>query len=122
MNRMVFKYLSATVEIAESFGEPTWKVVNLKSEEPGRMHATVLMTGLCEWADERKIDLFLIAQASGDPRKGTLNNDQLMRFYEKFGFKKDNDHRIRPNKMLRPHDPYYHDPIRWIGSQKKQSL
>lgn len=87
MTRQSYKYETASLELRPSFGDNSWKVINLRSGIPRQGHATVLLDSICKLADEIGMDLWLEAQRSGNPGEGTMSNKELERFYSKFGFK-----------------------------------
>lgn len=58
------------------------------SQDRGKGHATGLLRRVIEWADENDLELFLRAQAYGHPVQTILDNNQLLKFYGKFGFER----------------------------------
>lgn len=82
-------YRSARVEVTVWEDESIGSVSNLWADYRERGHATQLLKRLVKIADQMKLDLILEVAAYGtnnDP-----NNDQLTRFYKKFGFKTTGD-------------------------------
>jgi GNAT superfamily N-acetyltransferase len=62
-------------------------LVNKKIRNKG--YANQLLVEVCKWADQEKINILIDINPYGD-----LNYDQLLRFYQKFGFK------LNKNKQL----------------------
>lgn len=59
------------------------------------------------WADEHRWVLLLLAQAQRHP-DNEMTNEQLMRFYEKHGFKRQTEY-VREIRMIRHPSQEIHD-------------
>lgn len=97
-NTLTFRHGSASaLLLIYEFGPCL--VTTLYSNDPGKGHAKAVMQEIVDYADERGLSLALSARQFNNERG--LNNDQLILFYEKFGF-----HLIHPrtesNSMVRP--------------------
>ena len=84
--RKVFLYHSAHVHFLINDDGKSAKVVDLLSARKGQGDATQVMCRAMDYADENGIHLWLEVQRYGKPQ-GALNNEELVRFYEKFGFR-----------------------------------
>lgn len=84
--RKTFLYHSAQVCLLLE-NDKTAKVVDVFSARKGQGDATEAMRRAMEYADENGIPLWLEVQRYGKPQ-GALNNEELVRFYEKFGFRR----------------------------------
>lgn len=82
--KAIFTCQSAQVTMTHSDSK-TAKLSNLYSQERGKGHATSLLEEVMDYADKNGISLWLEVQRYGNPRNG-LDNSQLIRLYEKFGF------------------------------------
>lgn len=82
--KTVFKFQSARVTL-EHFDNGTAKLSGLYSEERGQGHASELLMEVTRYADKHELAMWLILQRFGDPHGG-LSNQQLVSFYQKFGF------------------------------------
>lgn len=78
-------YESTSVEIFMDWDKRVGRLSNLFSVVRGNGYASKLLNDICDWADENRIDLWLVAKPFGVPR-GALDQNQLIDFYEKFGF------------------------------------
>lgn len=74
-------------------------VDSLYSRTPGQGHARGVMERIIRHADQNGLTLRLIARQFGNPHG--LRNDELVVFYEKFGFVIEGD-RKPPITMVRP--------------------
>lgn len=92
-----FRYMDATATVT-AFERKFWILHNVYSTSRGKGEATKLMEMICEWADTRGIKLRILVNAYGP--HPTLTNDQLERWYSKFGFVRD-DNGYRPYTMTR---------------------
>ena len=81
-----FHYESASCEVTIVSGQGL--VHRVYAEKRGLGHATGLLRRVAEWADENDLELFLRAQAYGHPVQTILDNNQLIKFYSKFGFER----------------------------------
>jgi N-acetylglutamate synthase-like GNAT family acetyltransferase len=83
--------------LPEHMQEDIREITSLQTEEPERRksHATILLHQVCYEADKKQKVLMLMPDSVGE-----MSNKQLMKFYEKFGFKKIQDN---PVLMARPH-------------------
>lgn len=63
----------------------TVKISNLYVQQRGQGHASALLAEITEIADEHHFLLWLEVRRYGPPRNG-LDNNQLVKLYEKFGF------------------------------------
>lgn len=66
--------------------EDTYAISNVWSTERGVGHGTGVMEEIINWADAYEVTLRLVVQRYGNPNWPGLDNQQLIRFYEKFGF------------------------------------
>jgi GNAT superfamily N-acetyltransferase len=88
-NTHEFRFESATCEVQVKDGRGL--VMRVYSKHRGRGHARGLLRLVTEWADENGIELYLRAQGYGGPTQTMLDNNQLIKFYESFGFERDGD-------------------------------
>ena len=79
-----FRYESASCEVMIVSGRGM--VHRVYSQTRGRGHANRLLQQVTEWADENDLELYLRAQGYGGPVQTMLDNNQLIKFYEKHGF------------------------------------
>lgn len=93
-----FRYFGASA-LVHPWSTRLWAISNVYSQDPGKGEATKLMERICEWADDRGIELKLLVNAYGRP-EGRLSNDQLEAWYSKFGFVRDVGSK-RPYTMTR---------------------
>lgn len=77
-------------------------VSHLYSRLRGQGHATGVLTAVCEFADKNGLELYLFARGYGGPVQTMLNSEQLVAFYEKFGFVNESGGRLVNAKMVRP--------------------
>jgi GNAT superfamily N-acetyltransferase len=85
MVKVVFVYESARayVELTD-IGIPL--LVDVRSRQKGKGHATGLLAKVCRWADTNKQDICLWVENRPNKSKNVLSTTQLISFYEKFGF------------------------------------
>lgn len=97
-----FRYESASCEVMIVSGRGI--VHRVYSQTRGRGHATRLLQQVTEWADENDLELYLRAQGYGGPVQTMLDNNQLIKFYERHGFVRDDadDICVTHVPMLRP--------------------
>lgn len=78
------------------------RISDIQSLEPRTGHATDTMNELCGEADNLGVDLELTAKAYGS---GKMTTAQLVKWYEKFGFKVDGRYGSDAEgfDMIRPH-------------------
>lgn len=93
---MFFTYKSSSLELRERDGY--MQLVNLYSKEPGKGHATSLLTKVCEYADQHGVTIQLIAKQYGNSHG--LSNEQLSKLYERFGFNQNGSGMIRKPQDL----------------------
>ena len=99
--RFRFAYESARVYLMfDDDAETSAQVVDMMSLQRGLGHATEALKKAVSYADEKGISLRLKVQRSGNPRN-TLSNEQLVAFYEKFGFEATDPPRIGVKRMVR---------------------
>ena len=79
-----FAHKSATVNIVLWEGKHA-TVSSLYSKERGQGHASYLMGMICRFADEQGMKLIIEIGSYGDD-PGGMDNIQLEKFYEKYGF------------------------------------
>lgn len=84
VTKTIFRLKSAQVTVTHG-DDNTAKLSSLYAQERGRGHASDLLRIVTDWADDNRISLWLEVQRYGDPHGG-LDNSQLIRLYEKFGF------------------------------------
>jgi GNAT superfamily N-acetyltransferase len=94
----IFKLESASLTLHFE-DDGTAKLTNLISQQQGQGHATALMIEVMAFADANRIPVWLEVQRYGNPREG-LDNNALIRFYERFGFELTSD-LSRPRIMTR---------------------
>ena len=98
--RIRFAHESARVYfLFDNEEETRAQVVDVMALQRGRGHATEALKKAVAYADRQGIILWLDVQRNGNPRN-TLSNEQLVKFYEKFGFSSYPSHR-RPTRMAR---------------------
>ncbi len=98
LTRTTFRYGDARVTLIYE-DDATARLVGLHSETRGRGDAKEVMHEAIRHADKLGLTIWLEVQRFGDPRD-TLDNEQLISFYERFGFDLINDNR-RPRWMTR---------------------
>jgi len=76
---------SATCKLID-WGDGTATLVGLHSEKRNEGHATTLMQQMCDYFDNQNITVIADVNPFGK-RKDGLTMQQLVKFYEKFGFK-----------------------------------
>jgi len=95
-----FKYESASCDVVIRKGVA--KVLYVYSKHRGRGHAKGLLRRVTEWADENGLELTLTAQGYGGPVQTMLDQNQLIKFYESFGFERaDDEGRMTHVEMIR---------------------
>jgi len=94
-----FQHASATARLA-IFPDGTALLSSLRSQARWRGHASGLMRDITSYADEHGLTIFLTVQAYGHPTNG-LNNRELEKFYERFGFVRDARFPKPPFRMIR---------------------
>lgn len=101
-------------------GDGTARLTNLWSDRPGLGHASKLMGLVVEWAEAELMVIDLTVQRYGG-RPNTLSSDELVVFYEKFGFeeveyfpvkmvrflKGENDARLHTPMAFYPTNPHF---------------
>lgn len=80
---LTFKNKSASLRL-HHWGDGRATLSNLHSKRKGKGHAKSLMKNVIKVFDATKLTVILEAKAYG---KGGMTTAQLMKFYEKFGFK-----------------------------------
>lgn len=85
-----FRYESATARLT-LWNDGWGHVSGVYSRKLGEGHATAVLNGICQFADDRKIPLSLEVSAYGPKRDDKLDNMQLEAFYQRFGFKRVDD-------------------------------
>lgn len=98
LTRSTFSYESARVTLVYERNQ-TARLIDLYSENRGRGDAKEVMLEAIRYADKHGITIWLEVQRYGDWRN-SLDNDQLISFYERFGFDLVDDNR-RPRWMTR---------------------
>jgi GNAT superfamily N-acetyltransferase len=73
-------------------------LANVYSCYPGQGNGSALLQQVAEYADAHQIEILLSVQEFRNPN-GSLNNQQLEAFYEKYGFERITD--IYPIRMVR---------------------
>jgi len=88
MNIGLRTHKSASLRIAVAEGLPdemrpgTREIISVRAENSRKGHASALMCKVCNEADRQRIVLLLEAKPFDDG----MNEDQLMRWYGRFGF------------------------------------
>lgn len=90
--RSIVTYETTSIEIFMNPEDHSGRLSELYSISRGQGYASKLMEMICEWADKNDVYLWLVARPYGNPR-GALDNKQLIRFYERFGFHKTSESR-----------------------------
>lgn len=98
LTRSTLRYGDAQVTL-DYEEDTTARLIGLYSENRGRGEATEVMLEAIRHADKHGITLWLEVQRYGDWRN-SLDNNQLISFYERFGFDLIADDR-RPRWMTR---------------------
>ena len=108
-NHYEFRHESAACEV--TVDDRRGFVTRVYSKIRSRGHAKGLLRLLIEWADENDVELYLRAQGYGGPVQTMLDNNQLIKFYERFGFVRDDDGTCegyvpmtRPRRKNTPYD------------------
>lgn len=94
-----FEYGSATAMLSE-IDDHVYLLSSVFARERGKGHATRLMQDIVDYVDEHEGVIFLTAQQYGHPTDG-LNNRELLKFYSKFGFARDDRYPKPPFRMIR---------------------
>ncbi len=84
LTRTTFRFGDAQVTLVYE-DDRTARLIGLYSESRGRGHAKEVMLEATQHADKHGISIWLEVQRYGDWRN-SLDNDQLISFYERFGF------------------------------------
>lgn len=84
LTRTTFRYGDAEVTLVYE-DDKTAMLVGLFSKSRGRGDAKAVMMEAMQYADKHGLGVWLEARRYGDWRT-SLNNDQLISFYERFGF------------------------------------
>ncbi len=82
---MEFRFESATCRLTPH-GDGTADLTHLYSGQRGNGHATGVVTLALRYADEHELETYLLARGYGGPTQTMLSNEQLVEFYNKFGF------------------------------------
>lgn len=82
-----FHYESASCEVTIT-NDGRGLLHRVYSKDRGKGQAKALLRHVTAWADENDLELYLCAQAYGHPVQTILDNNQLIKFYEKFGFER----------------------------------
>src|SRR4051812_30801182 len=82
--KTLFTFQSAQVTVTHA-DDKTAKLSSLYSQQRGMGHASSLLKEVTTYADKNGISLWLEVQRYGNPHDA-LDNSQLIRLYEKFGF------------------------------------
>ena len=82
---MDFHYKSATCRLA-IHGDGNADVTHVYSIQRGKGHASGLLRLVTEYADSNDLQLYLLSRGYGGPVQTMLPPDDLIQFYEKFGF------------------------------------
>lgn len=98
LTRTTFRYGDAQVTLVYE-DDNTARLIGLYSESRGRGEAKQVMLEATHYADKHGIAIWLEVQRYGDWRN-SLDNNQLISFYERFGFDLIVDDR-RPQWMTR---------------------
>lgn len=98
LSRITFTYGDAQVTLSYE-DDRTAKLTALYSESRGKGEATAVMMEAMQFADKQGTALWLEVQRYGDWRN-SLDNKQLITFYERFGFDLVSDDR-HPRWMTR---------------------
>lgn len=88
--RKEFEHETATAAVRHHGGGLA-SLVNMFSRTRRKGHATALMQKVVDYADEQHLTLMLVAQRHSITTG--LNDEQLVEFYKKFGF------RVRDNTL-----------------------
>lgn len=96
MVTLLFSHASASLRLKGD--SQSMYLIGLYSQKPGYGHATELMRIVCRYADEQNTEIRLTAKQFGNPRG--LTNEQLSRFYERFGFIQNGSGMIRKPQDL----------------------
>ena len=81
---VTFEYESARCTVLMKNGRGFVSHVYAKTRSQG--HGTGLLKLVIEFADKNGLELYLYARGYGGPVQTMLNSEQLIRFYENFGF------------------------------------
>ena len=98
LTRTTFRYGDAQVTLVYE-DDTTARLIGLYSDNRGKGEAKQVMLEATQHADQYGLTIWLEVQRYGDWRN-SLDNDQLISFYERFGFDLINDDR-RPRWMTR---------------------
>lgn len=91
ISKIRFNYESSQLNLIFAPNDPKLaKISNLYSQIKGKGHASKLLNEVVRYADKHGIHLWLEVQRYGDSRQG-LDNKQLIKLYESFGFDVVND-------------------------------
>ena len=98
-----FRHESATATVFVAT-DRTAAIARVLAQKPKQGHGTLLMHQICEWADKNDRLLWLEGQRVPYSRRGGRSNEDLIHFYEKFGFQVVDDGE-RPTLMERRFQP-----------------
>ena len=98
-----FRHESATATVFVAT-DRTAAIARVLAQKPKQGHGTLLMHQICGWADKNDILLWLEVQRFHYSSRGGMSNDDLIAFYEKFGFQVVDDGQ-RPTLMERRFQP-----------------
>lgn len=87
---MEFRYESATCKLTEH-GDGTADLTHVYAKNRGQGHASGLLRLVMEYVDSRELTVYLRVRAYGGPVQTMLSNEQLIKFYSKFGFEDKSD-------------------------------
>ena len=104
---MDFRFGNATCKLTEH-GDGNADLTHVYSKDRGRGQATQLLRLVMEYVDEKNLRVYLRVRGYGGPVNTMLSNQQLVLFYEKFGFRIQNDVEhpvmVRPRTKNTPYD------------------
>jgi hypothetical protein len=87
------------LEASASVRQSVRELVDLKSGNQRKGHATALLHQVCDEADEGANVLMLMVS---QPEEAELSNERLVKWYSRFGFKPTKDGLDSPIVMIRP--------------------
>ena len=96
---MEFRFGKASCKLTEH-GDGTADLTHVYSQVRGQGQASHLLRLVTDYVDEKDLHVYLRVRGYGGPVNTMLSNQQLVMFYEKFGFRisQDSEHPV----MVRP--------------------
>lgn len=82
---MEFRFGKASCKLTEH-GDGTADLTHVYSQVRGQGQASHLLRLVMDYVDKKNLHVYLRVRGYGGPIQTMLSNEQLVKFYEKFGF------------------------------------